>query len=199
VTFLRLCNIALMVLLVLSVGLHLALRGMSDRANPDLFPDMVRTARYNTFAPNPYFGSGATLQVPDPRAIPRNRAPLPYGPGAQEAARAGQDLRNPLSAQEPAALERGKVVFATFCQPCHGSAGGGDGPVVARGFPAPPSLTAEHAQALADGHVFHIVTHGQGNMAGYAAQLSHEDRWKAILFVRSLQRQGGATAQGGTR
>jgi mono/diheme cytochrome c family protein len=199
VTFVRLCNIALMILLVLSLGLHLVLRRTAGQPNPDLFPDMVHTARYNAFAPNPYFASGATLQVPDPRTSPHNGAPLAYGPGAQEAARAARDLRNPLSAQEPASLERGKIVFSNFCQPCHGSAGRGDGPVVARGFPAPPSLVAEHAQALPDGHLFHIVTHGQGNMAGYAAQLSQADRWKAILFVRSLQRQGNAAALGGSR
>lgn len=36
-------------------------------------------------------------------------------------------------------------------------------------------------------------------MASYASQLSREDRWKVTLFVRSLQQQAGALAQGGQK
>ncbi|MFB3819254.1 MAG: cytochrome c [Candidatus Methylomirabilales bacterium] len=195
----RLYNLGLAVLLVLSLGLHWALRRDPARANPDLFPDMVRTLRYNAFSPNPHFADGATLQAPDPRAIPRDLPPLPYQPNPEDALRAGQTLQNPLSTRDLAALERGRAVFGNFCQPCHGPAGRGDGPVVSRGFPAPPPLTRPQTVALPDGRLFHIVTYGQGNMAPHGSQLSREDRWKAILFIRSLQRQAGAGAQGGPR
>jgi mono/diheme cytochrome c family protein len=36
--------------------------------------------------------------------------------------------------------------------------------------------------------MFHILTYGQKNMPSYASQVSEDDRWKAILYVRSLQR-----------
>ena len=54
----------------------------------------------------------------------------------------------------------------------------------------PPSLRAERAMRLADGHLFHVVTKGQGNMASYAVQIPPEDRWKTILHVRRLQSAG---------
>lgn len=65
------------------------------------------------------------------------------------------------------------------------------GPVAQRGYPPPPSLLAEHAQKMKDGQLFHILTYGQNNMPSYAGQLSRDDRWNVVLYVRTLQ----ATAQ----
>lgn len=42
-----------------------------------------------------------------------------------------------------------------------------------------------------DGQLFHIVTYGRDKMASYAGQLSREDRWAVILYIRSLQKKGG--------
>jgi hypothetical protein len=42
---------------------------------------------------------------------------------------------------------------------------------------------------MKDGQMFHILTHGQGNMASYAGQLLSADRWQVILHIRSLQQQ----------
>jgi putative heme-binding domain-containing protein len=76
--------------------------------------------------------------------------------------------------------------------PCHGAVGNGDGPVAMHGFPPPPSFASESSLKMSDGRMFHVVTFGQSylpekNMPGYAAQISAEDRWKAILHVRALQ------------
>ena len=48
----------------------------------------------------------------------------------------------------------------------------------------PPTLMSDRALTLADGSLFHILTQGQGNMASYAAQLSPQDRWRVVLWVR---------------
>jgi mono/diheme cytochrome c family protein len=194
---LRVLNVGLAVAVLASLGVNWAVRRDSTLPNRDILPDMVRTVRYNAFAPNPNFADGKTLQRPEPGTIPHDLPPLHYQATLQDAARAGNELRSPLSPNDADALKRGTFLFATFCQPCHGQAGRGDGLVVSRGFPAPPALTAEHAVKLKDGQIFHILTYGQGNMASYASQLSREDRWKVVLFVRSLQRQAGVLAQGG--
>ena len=86
-------------------------------------------------------------------------------------------------------MARGARVYATFCVPCHGVSGKGDGLVALRGFPPPASLMAEKAVNMEDGQMFHVLSFGQGNMASYAAQIPREDRWKVILYVRSLQEQ----------
>ncbi len=173
-----------------------------DPSAPNLTyrPDMADSPALRTHEPFANSLAGTVDRTRPPGVVPRDGpAPIRYAATEADAIRAGREMAMPAALAAGGTPARAATLFEDFCQPCHGSAGRGDGPVVARGFPAPPSLVAEHAQALPDGHLFHIVTHGQGNMAGYAAQLSQADRWKAILFVRSLQRQGNAAALGGSR
>ncbi len=96
-------------------------------------------------------------------------------------------MKNPFAA-DGTALARGAAVFANYCALCHGGTGLGDGPVTKSGFPAPPSLLGDSARRMPDGRIFHIITFGQGNMPGHAAQIPREDRWKAALHVRELQK-----------
>lgn len=158
-----------------------------DPAQPgyEFAPDMVRTAAYDSFSPNSAMRDGKTLLTPAFGSVPRGFLPLHYGPGPDEASRAGRELTNPLPST-PATLARGEKVFGVFCSPCHGLRGDGDGPVVPR-FPAPPSLHANHARELPDGRMFHIVSRGQGLMPSLAVQVAAKDRWAAVHYVRSLQ------------
>jgi len=121
---------------------------------------------------------------PPAGSIPRGYQPFHYGPGDAEAARAGRELTNPLPDVE-AVRARGAVAFARWCSPCHGAEGLGDG-LVARKFPRPPSLVAEHARGLPDGRIFHIVTYGQGVMPAYGQQVGASDRWKIVRHLRQL-------------
>ena len=109
-----------------------------------------------------------------------------------QALKAGEALQNPYEANE-ANLARGRWSFETFCLPCHGKAGAGDGPVAMRGVGMPGyPLATKGAKPLSykDGHIFHIITYGRGNMGSYATQVAPADRWKAILWLRQLQKGG---------
>lgn len=188
-------NGVLLLLLLAIFALNLAVRSDLTRPNLEYFPNMAHGPRYNAFAANPNFPDGGTLQAPPPGSIPRGFLPIHYSPTPQDALRAGEELEQPLPTNDPAALERGTAVFKNFCQECHGPAGKGDGPVALRGFPPPPPLPAEHALRMKDGQIFHVLTYGQGNMPAYASQLSRQDRWRVILYVRSLQQRApGANA-----
>jgi mono/diheme cytochrome c family protein len=120
--------------------------------------------------------------------------PLHYTARGADAVRAGRQLVNPFSPDDAEALARGAEVYATFCVTCHGGEGLGDGPVIERGVPPPPSLHGPRSLRMRDGEMFHIMTYGRRNMASFAPQISREDRWKAILHVRSLQEQAPAPA-----
>jgi len=187
----RALNVVLLLAVAGVVAANLLLTADHDRRNFELFPDMARSPRADAFEPSLVFGDGATLQPPPAGTIPRGLPPLPFAAGPAEAARAGRELASPVPPGDAEAERRGGQVFATFCQPCHGAGGRGDGPVSRRGFPPPPSLLAERALALADGQLFHAITFGQGNMPGYAGQIGREDRWKAVSYIRWLQRQSG--------
>ena len=180
-------NVLLAVGLVITLGaswgtgVDHSLRGL------EFAPQMAHSARYNAFSPNPNFPGSQTLRAPEPGTIARGQPPLHYAATPADAVRAGLELTNPVAVADATALAQGTTVFLNFCQPCHGAGGRGDGPVTQRGFPPPPSLLAQHALDLKDGQLFHILTYGQGNMAPYASQLSRDDRWRVILYVRSLQ------------
>ncbi len=186
-------NLFLAVALTLCVACGFLIRPQRSRPNVEFLPEMVRTAAYKAYSANPNFPDGKTLQQPPPDTIPRGFHSVDYPATEAGAIRAGEELANPYKFENLAAFTRGGSVFRTWCLPCHGATGRGDGAVPMRGFPAPPPLNSEKTIALKDGRMFHILTYGQKNMPSYASQVSEDDRWKAILYVRSLQRSAQAT------
>ncbi len=193
----RSLNVLLLVSFGGCVATNLALRADPRVPNLEVLPEMVRTARYGTFSPNENFADGKTLQAPVVGTIVTGALPLHYAATPAGALRAGEELQahGPPGA---ATLKRGAAVFVSFCQPCHGASGQGDGAVVRRGFPGPPALSAERAVEMKDGQLFHVLTYGQVNMPSYAAQLSREDRWNVVAHVRALQQQPAGPGGGGS-
>ena len=190
-------NLALFVAFLATLGLNWALRPQPAQPNREFIPEMVRTPRYNAYSANPNFLDGKTLQTPAAGTIPRGYPPLHFSPTQEDALRAGDVLLSPARLDDTQTIARGKVVFSNFCTPCHGATGKGDGLVVQRGYPAPPSLYADNARRIKDGQIFHLLTYGQKNMPAYSSQLSPEDRWNVIAFVRSLQNQSAPVSVGG--
>lgn len=193
----RTVNLVLLLGFLASLWLNWTLHPQPAQPNREFIPEMVRTPRYNAYSANPNFADGKTLQTPVPGTIPRGYLPLHFSPTPEDAVRAGNTLLSPLRPDDSQAISRGKVVFANFCTPCHGAIGKGDGLVVQRGYPAPPSLYADNARKIRDGQIFHILTYGQKNMPSYSSQLSQEDRWSVVAFVRSLQKQNVSVSSGG--
>lgn len=182
-----LLNAGLFLALLLSLGLHRWVSWDPKKRNFEFAPDMARSPRWNTFAERPGASHQPVLQPPVPGTVAVDASLLPFSPGPEEALRAGMELANPISPADPRIALRGAKLYQTFCQPCHGAGGQGDGPVVFRGFPAPPPLGAERALAMADGQIFHVITFGQQNMPAYGGQIAEEERWLLVHYVRFLQ------------
>jgi mono/diheme cytochrome c family protein len=186
-------NVLLFIAVLLLIAANVALRPNSAQLNYEFLPQMAHAPRYNAFAANPNFADDKTLQVPPAGTIPRGYIPVRYVATPQDASRAGEELKSPVDLTSQQARERGAAVFSNYCAVCHGPVGLGNGTVTQRGFPPPPSLLAEHALKMKEGQMFHVLTLGQNNMPSYASQLSREDRWNAIAYVRMLQAQGPVT------
>lgn len=90
-----------------------------------------------------------------------------------------------------ALLHRGQERFDIYCSPCHGLGGMGDGMIVQRGFPPPPSFSSPRLRAASAQHIFDVITNGYGVMYPYAARVAPEDRWAIVSYVRALQASGG--------
>jgi len=183
-----LANAALFLLLLAVLAFHWWATPDLSRPNVEFLPQMAHGARYNAYAANPNFPDGKTLQAPIAGTVARGALPLHYSPAAADALRAGNELLRPAASETPRARARGEHVFRNYCAVCHGADGAGIGTVTQRGVPPPPSLLASHALQMKDGHMFHVLTYGQNNMASYAGQLSRDDRWNVIVYVRALQK-----------
>lgn len=92
-------------------------------------------------------------------------------------------------------LARGQEQYNIYCSPCHGLAGFGEGMVVQRGFPEPPSFHSIRLREAPDGYLFEVITNGLGQMYGYGPQVEPVDRWAIIAYVRTLQLSQHAPAE----
>jgi mono/diheme cytochrome c family protein len=84
-------------------------------------------------------------------------------------------------------LQRGRERFDIYCAPCHSAVGDGDGFIVRRGFPAPPSLHIDRLRNAPDRHFFDVITQGYGIMYSHADRVNPADRWAITAYIRALQ------------
>jgi len=84
-------------------------------------------------------------------------------------------------------LERGRERYGIYCTPCHDRTGSGDGMIVRRGYPKPPSFHEQRLREAAAGYFFHTITNGFGVMPSYALQVPVADRWAIVAYIRALQ------------
>ncbi|MBW2459551.1 MAG: cytochrome c [Deltaproteobacteria bacterium] len=143
------------------------------------FLDMADQAKLK-----PQRGSSERL-LPPPGAVAVDYYPYPYA--ADQGDLAGRRVKTPLQPSE-AVVAQGKFVFENVCIVCHGPQGAGDGEV-AKLFPKPPSLMTQRVRDWPDGRMFHVPMRGQGSMPSYAKQLSQEEMWAVMHYIRSLQKE----------
>jgi mono/diheme cytochrome c family protein len=98
-------------------------------------------------------------------------------------------------------LTRGQERFGIYCAPCHGLAGRGDGIVAIRAdrlqegtFIPPTSVQDATVLARPVGHIFNTITNGIRTMPSYGGQISVDDRWAIVAYVRALQRSAHTPA-----
>lgn len=136
--------------------------------------EMSQQPRYDSAEPSELFADGKSLQSP------------PEGTIARDAVAAGE-----LLARRPemtaALLERGRERYGIYCTPCHGAAGYGNGTVVQRGFPAPPSLHQPRLRDAPSAHFVGVISQGYGVMYPYADRVAPRDRWAIAAYIRALQ------------
>ncbi|MGI8494659.1 MAG: c-type cytochrome [Pyrinomonadaceae bacterium] len=84
-------------------------------------------------------------------------------------------------------IDRGEQRYKIFCTVCHGPVGNGDGMIVRRGFPKPPTYNDDRLRNAPVGHFFDVITNGFGKMNPYASQIPVPDRWAIVAYIRALQ------------
>jgi mono/diheme cytochrome c family protein len=158
----------------------------------EYFPNMYDSPAREAQEDDSFSKNGSSSRIPPKGAIPVGYFPYPYTdyvtpdnlPGADKG------LKNPIAKANLGDLMIGEKRYQTYCTPCHGVRGLGNGTVVGpapRFQQSPPSVVSEKIRGWSDGQIYHIITMGRGLMGSYAYQIEPEDRWKLIAYIRKLQ------------
>ncbi|HEY6484468.1 MAG TPA: cytochrome c [Steroidobacteraceae bacterium] len=173
--------------------------------------EMYDQPKYKPLTPTPLFPDGNSSRPQVPGTVPRSAGALagtssgrngmvslvpPPGPAvgvdaqghslAQSATPMVPVYANPEPIT-PALLARGRERFNIYCAPCHSEAGDGDGMIVRRGFPAPPSYHTDRLRNAPDSHFYQVISNGYGVMYPYADRITPADRWAIVAYIRALQ------------
>lgn len=140
-----------------------------------------------------YFAkNNSSSRIPPFGAIPVGYYPYPFigelNPDNLSGPNKG--LPNPLKNPNLDDYKVGEQKYQTYCSPCHGVQGVGNGKVVGpypRFASAPPSVVSGKIKGWTDGQLYHIITMGRGVMGSYAYQIEPDDRWKLVAYIRKLQ------------
>lgn len=85
-------------------------------------------------------------------------------------------------------LARGKDLYNKTCAACHGTAGDGQGPIVASGAYSGVPKYAD--RQITVGSVHYVLTNGRNAMGSYAGQLKPGDRWRVSMYVMNAFKGG---------
>lgn len=168
---------------LLAVGMLLAGCRLDMHIQPKYLPD----------DPTDFFGDGRSERPPVPGTVARGQLHLDelmYTGKVNGVA--ADEFPFPITAAD---LQRGRERFNIYCTPCHDYTGSGNGMIVQRGFPHPPSYHIERLRSAPVGHFYDVISNGFGAMYGYAARVSPKDRWRIAAYIRVLQLSHHATLQ----
>lgn len=94
-------------------------------------------------------------------------------------------LSNPYKG-DANSVKQGKVLYMSYCAPCHGNSGKGDGPAAAALNPKPANHTSSAIQQEPDGSLFYKLSEGRKPMPTYKTTLTDAQRWSLINYIKSL-------------
>jgi mono/diheme cytochrome c family protein len=154
-------------------------------------PNMRDQARCEHGDVSTFFPDGKCAQVPPPNTVARGVGQEDQGLTTTSAGGSTTgDIPFPVTRE---VLEEGRQRYDIYCAPCHGLSGYGNGMIVRRGFPAPPSLHDQRLRDAPPGYIYDVITNGFGRMYSYAYRVEPEQRWAIAAYIRALQLSQNAT------
>jgi hypothetical protein len=178
-------------------ALALALSTLSLAACDEniLDPMADRQEKALRYKESKFWADGLTMRAPPEGTVPRERITL------NPRLTTGRDPDGPMQANaEPLPnytatipvpvtrklLDLGRKRFDITCATCHGPLGDGDS-IVARQMALRPPPSLHKYVNRPSGYFYEVITKGFGMMASYATELSVEERWAVVAYIRALQ------------
>jgi mono/diheme cytochrome c family protein len=200
--------LTLFALAVVAIMVVAGKRGDLTRRPPiELFPDMdrqpkLRPQAQNNFFPDhfssrlpvegtiarskPYEVSGKLVEVNGQPAFPYEDSPINTG---KITGTTNFIELNPLPITAEL-LQRGRQRYEINCLPCHGAAGDAKGVIAKYSMINVANFHDQRFIQMPDGEIFNTITHGSktGLMGAYGPNVTVQDRWAVIAYLRVLQR-----------
>ena len=101
------------------------------------------------------------------------------------APKSAASLQSPI-ANNDSTLSEGKLLYMTYCSPCHGTKGDGLGPSNAAMNPNPANHTAISMKNESDGTLYYKISEGKDPMPEYKTEFTENQRWELVQFIRTL-------------
>jgi mono/diheme cytochrome c family protein len=153
--------------------------------------DMHNQAKMKPYRQSRFFADGQGSRLPVEGTVARGqlRENETYFTGMTPDGEMLAEIPVPVTRQ---VLQRGQQRFDIYCAPCHGRLGDGQGMVVQRGYKPPVSFHDPRLVASPAGYFYDVITNGFSVMPSYATQITPEDRWAIVAYLRALQLSQGA-------
>ena len=181
-------------------SLVLILAGFVCLAGAGCRRDMQDQPKMKPYRGTAFFNDGLSARPPVAGTVPRGflRTDTEYYTGKKSATSVSAPTATtenpfaddvdtfPFPINEQTVI-RGRERYNIFCSVCHGMTGNGDGMIVRRGFRRAASFNDDRLRQAPVGHFFDAITNGWGAMPSYASQISVQDRWAIVAYIRALQ------------
>jgi mono/diheme cytochrome c family protein len=194
----------------LVIVLFAGVRGTKMSHPPiEIFPDMDHQAKYQPQHPSTFFADGRAARLPVEGTIPIGyemkglffQAPARNGtfnasgfsnqPDYFNTGKFGDVYGTGFPEQvkvDETFIQRGQARFNINCAVCHGPAGQGNGITKSFGLATVVTLMDDRIRQMPDGQIFSTITNGKNTMGAYGPNVSVEDRWAIISYLRALQK-----------
>ena len=173
---------------IVGIGISCFVAGYLTYWGTKLFPvtvpmvHMLDQPRLDPQRESSFFKDGFGMRMPVPGTVARGH--IPYTLSNEDEAAI---LANPLPRTQ-SVLKVGRQAFMTYCSVCHGILGNGVPTLTAAYGAKPANLVARTIREYPDGKIYGVIRLGKNAMPSYAGELSEDERWAVVHYVRVLQR-----------
>lgn len=121
--------------------------------------------------------------------VVRSAAQIPDGSDGWRIPEGAAAEQSPVPVN-PAAIARGKSLYQSKCQRCHGADGAGRGPDADPAHPPADLTDARRASRNPDGVLFYKIWNGRAKpkMPAMKSDVSVTDAWMIVHYVKTLRK-----------
>ncbi len=206
-------KISIISLFIIVVAVIVSCSDIKRKPGRVYMPDMAYSRAYETYSVTEEEKADLLKKgihysnIPVAGTIKRGELfPFPFAkdiPGDSTNYVASKQFKSQIPSPDSIQMIEAERLYLVNCGICHGQKLDGNGPLYRGGdgpFPAKPANLVGQAQyvSMPEGQMFYSVTYGKNKMGSYASQLSTQQRWMVIAYIKSKQAAQSSSASDST-